>query len=134
MFPWCSGMHSVLVCVSVSTRAGMYTHERRGQRTASNIVTQVYTPSFSFPYLKTCIYFGGGECMPCICGCLKRPEEGTRFCVAGVTGYELPGMGAGHLTWVLWKKGELFQPLSCLSRPTFLPSKSGSLTGLELAD
>lgn len=44
----------------------------------------------------------------CVCGYPWRPEEGVRSLGAGVTGYELPRMGAGNQTSALWKSSECF--------------------------
>lgn len=87
---------------------GMYAHVQRGQRTSSNIVTQV-PPTFFFSFLKKLYLFWGGERVPRRCECLKGPEDGTGLCGAGVAGsYKLPDVDDGHLIWVLWKRGELF--------------------------
>ena len=53
-----------------------------------------------------------------VCTCLRKPEKGTGFPGAGITGgCELSGMGAGKKTYPLEKKPVLLTTESSLQPP-----------------
>lgn len=68
----------------------------------------IYIPFFiKKSFLFKCVCTRACVCVPHVCGCLKMPEEGVGWLGAEVTGgCELPSLGTGNKTWVLWKSSK----------------------------
>lgn len=87
------------------------------------IYLNIYFIFNGFVYMCDCMY--AHECRYS-----WRPEEGVRSLAHGSGEFlrcsELPGMGSGTLTLVLWKSTKCCYPLSHLSSPLF------SISGLKV--